>query len=110
LNHGNVDRARDLYQKALSLDPGLVEASANLGVIEARNGRLSHAIHLWESAFDRAPGKSSIGMNLARVLCEQGKTEEAKNYVLRVLRFNPDLSEARKFSQELNASPPGCGP
>lgn len=110
LNHEELDRARALYEKALALNPNLVDAGANLGVIEARSGHFSRAVKLWETAFDRAPGKSSIGMNLARTLCEGGQTEEAKKYVSRVLRFNPDLSQARRLSQHLNANPPSCAP
>lgn len=109
LNHGAVDRARDSYQKALALDPTLIDAAANLGVIEARSGHLQRAVELWQSAFERAPADSSIGMNLARTFCEAGKLDEARASVLRVLRFNPDLSSAKNLLQRLNANPPGCG-
>jgi len=114
LNHAASDqsaqaRARDLYRKALSLNPTLIDAAANLGVIEARNGNLKHAIELWQSAFDRAPADSSIGMNLARTFCESGKVGETRSVLQRVLRFNPDLSEAKQLLQSLNADPSGCG-
>jgi tetratricopeptide (TPR) repeat protein len=109
LTHGKLNRARSLYERALALDPNLVDAAANLGVIEARSGHFNLAIKLWEAALDRAPGKSSIGMNLARTLCAAGQTEEARTYVSRVLRFNPDLSEGKKLLLHLNANPPGCG-
>jgi hypothetical protein len=68
------------------------------------------AVKLWQSAFDRAPGKSEIGMNLVRIFCGSGQFDAARNAVLRVLRFNPDLSSARKILSQLNASPPGCAP
>jgi Tfp pilus assembly protein PilF len=110
LKHGAISHARELYQRALVLDPGLVDAASNLGVIEARSGHFKDAVALWQGAFDRAPGKSSIGMNLARIFCETGQTKEARPYVVRVLHFNPDLPEARKLLQHLNADPPSCGP
>jgi Cytochrome c554 and c-prime len=109
LTHGAIDRARELYRKALSLDPTLIDAATNLGVIEAKTGHLQSAIALWQSAFDHAPGKSSIGMNLARTFCESGHMKNARTYVVRVLRFNPDLSEAKKLLRHLDADPPGCG-
>jgi hypothetical protein len=108
LTHGKVDRARALYERALALNPYLIDAASNLGVIEARSGHVSLAVKLWEAAFDRAPAKSSIGMNLARTLCAVGQTEDARRYVSRVLRFNPDLSEGKKLLQHLNANPPSC--
>lgn len=109
LNHGKLDRARLLYEKVLALDPNLVDASVNLGVIEAKNGHLGRAVKLWEEAFDRAPGKSAVGMNLARVFCASGQMKEARTFVGRVLRFNPDLAEGKQLLQHLNADPPRCG-
>ncbi|HEY4905466.1 MAG TPA: tetratricopeptide repeat protein [Candidatus Sulfotelmatobacter sp.] len=108
LSHHAQDRARELYQKALALDPTLIDAATNLGVIEARSGHLSAAVALWQGAFIRAPGNSSIGMNLARTFCEAGQMKDARLYVSRVLHFNPDLTEARKLLQHLNADPPDC--
>ena len=110
LNHGALDHARELYQRALALDPTLIDAATNLGVIEAKTGHLKNAVVLWQKAFERAPGKSSIAMNLARAFCESGQTKEARSYVVRALRFNPDLTEAKKLLQHLNADPPECGP
>jgi len=48
-------------------------------------------------------------MKLARGFCESGRINEARASVLRVLRFNPDLSSAKKLLQLLDADPPGCG-
>lgn len=109
LKNGAVDHARELYRKALSLDPNSIGAATNLGVLEANAGHLQSAVKLWQGAFDRAPGKSSIGMNLARSFCASGRMKEARIYVERVLRFNPDLSEARRLLKNLTAQPPGCG-
>ncbi|HTZ48769.1 MAG TPA: tetratricopeptide repeat protein [Verrucomicrobiae bacterium] len=105
---GDDIQARSLYKKALEQDPSSVDATSNLGVLEAQEGRMTEAIRLWQFAFERAPGKSAIGMNLARVFCEGANYEVARSYVLRVLRFNPDLSSAKKLLGELNANPPGC--
>jgi predicted CXXCH cytochrome family protein len=107
---GAIDRARELYEKALALDPMLVDAATNLGVIKANQGRLPEAVQLWQGAFERSPGKSSIGMNIARAYCGTGKIVDARTYTRRVLEFNPDLSSARSLLQHLNAKPPNCGP
>src|ERR1035441_3640459 len=107
---GANDRARELYRKALALDPNLIDAATNLGVLEAQSGHLSEAVKLWQGAFQRAPGRSSIGMNLARAVCAAGQANEARNYTLRVLQFNPDLTAAKKLLNGLNADPPKCGP
>jgi tetratricopeptide (TPR) repeat protein len=107
---GATDRARELYQKALALDPNLIDAATNLGVLEAKSGHIREAVTLWQTSFQRAPGRSSIGMNLARTFCGGGQFDEARTYTLRVLQFNPDLGAAKKLLNGLNADPPKCGP
>lgn len=105
---GDIDQARELYEKALGIDPTLIDAATNLGVIEATRGNLREAVRLWEGAFQRAPGQSRIGMNIARVLCDAGQPGSARDSVLRVLEFNPDLPEAKNLLQHLSGSPPKC--
>ncbi len=107
-NHGDMDQARSLYRKALAISPGLLEAENNLGTLEARSGNMQEAAKLWEDAFQRAPGQSSIGMNLAYEFCAAGKFDAARNFTLRVLQFNPDLGAAKRLLNGLNADPAKC--
>jgi len=90
-----MNRPRELYRRALALDPNLIDASTNLGVLEAQSGHLSEAVKLWQGAFQRAPGRSSSGMNLARAfLCSwatKGCTELHAESARVQSRF--DLSE-----------------
>ena len=108
--HGATEHARQLYQNALSLDPGLIDAETNLGVIEAQDGQVDDALKLWRSAFQNAPDRSSIGLNIARAYCAEGKLFEARNYILRVLEFNPDLTAAKQMLKGFNHVPPSCSP
>lgn len=105
---GDAAKARGLYEHALQADPTLIDAAANLGVIEARAGHLDRAVTLWQDAFNRAPGRSAIGMNLAHVSCDAGQFDKARAYVARVLQFNPDLPSAKNFAKALAAAPPNC--
>lgn len=99
---GDLDRARELYRRALATDPALIDAATNLGAIEANRGHLREALKLWQDAFQRAPGQSRIGMNIARLFCDTAQSNNARDYVLRVLEFNPDLPEAKNLLQQLN--------
>jgi hypothetical protein len=105
---GHVAKARTLYERALVIDPNLVDAATNLGVIDAGSGDLPGAAKLLEGAFRRAPGKSNIGMDLARVYCAEGHIDDARNYIRQLLRFNPDFFPAKKMLVELSADPPAC--
>jgi Flp pilus assembly protein TadD len=42
--NGSTRQARDLYRRALALDPDLIDAADNLGVIEAESGQVREAI------------------------------------------------------------------
>ena len=106
---GALNDAREFYQRALAQDPSLLDAATNLGVIEANSGNLREAVMLWERAFQRAPGRSGIGMNVARAFCAAGQPDQARDFTLRVLQFNPDLDSAKKLLNGLNATPPKCG-
>jgi Flp pilus assembly protein TadD len=77
-------------------------SATNLGVLEANQGRAAEAIKPWQAAFERAPGRSEIGMSLARLFCQTEQFDVARDSVLSVLRFNPDLGPAKK--------PPRCSP
>jgi predicted CXXCH cytochrome family protein len=102
--------ARSHYQRALELDPYDNDAATNLGVIEAQDGHAERAVSLWEPAFERAPAKSAIGMNLVRVFCTLGQYDKAHAHIVRVLEFNPDLPAANTLARYLSADPPRCAP
>ena len=106
--NGKIAEAKTSYQRALAFDPDLIDAATNLGVIEAQSGNLEVAMKLWRDAFERSPGRSGIGMNLARLLCLSGSRDEARSTTSRVLEFNPDLGPAKSLAEELRHSTPDC--
>jgi predicted CXXCH cytochrome family protein len=108
LQRGATPKARELYERALAADPLSIDAAANFGVIEARDGHIDRAIKLWQDVFARAPGRSAIGMNLARLYCGAGQFPKAREFTIRVLEFNPDLPQAKALMQQLNGDSPKC--
>lgn len=108
--HKNDDEARELYERALKIDPLDNEAATNLGMIEARTGNLRHAVELWQGAFARAPYRSVIGMNLALAFCSANQKDDARKYVQRVLEFNPDYRKAKSLLANLEKEPVQCRP
>jgi Flp pilus assembly protein TadD len=107
--HGREKEARELYERALKLDPLANEAATNLGILEARSGNLRRAVELWQGA-ERAPHRSAIGMNLAMAFCVAGQKEEARRYVGRVLEFNPDYLKGKQLLAHLGEEPVQCRP
>ena len=105
---GLTDKASDHYEHALRIKPLFLDAEANLALLEANAGNLDRAAALWKSAFARAPGRSTLGINLARAMCLTGHGEESKAAIERVLRFNPDLSTARGMLKQLESGEVSC--
>jgi tetratricopeptide (TPR) repeat protein len=69
---------------------------------------MERAVSLWQQAFERVPGKSAVGMNLAQIYCSSAQFDQARAYTRRVLQFNPDLPEAKALMRSLSADPPKC--
>lgn len=108
LVHKRGQHAQELYEAALKVDPLNLDAAVNLGVLAAQSGSPTRALSLWRDAFARAPWRSSIGMNLSRLTCGLGNTEEARQSLKRVLQFNPDLPEARQLLRTLESPSAPC--
>jgi tetratricopeptide (TPR) repeat protein len=104
----DFSEARRHYERALALDPYNNDAATNLGVMEAQDGHLERSVALLEQAFERAPAKSAIGMNLVHIFCSEQQYDKARAHVVRVLEFNPDLPEASALLRSLGAHPASC--
>jgi hypothetical protein len=108
LVHKRTQHAKELYESALQIDPLNIDAAVNLGVLEAQSGSSTRALSLWRDAFARAPWRSSIGMNLARLTCNLGNADEAKLSLQRVLQFNPDQPDATQLLHAAQSQPSAC--
>jgi predicted CXXCH cytochrome family protein len=105
---GDNGAAEPLYRRALAKDPDSVLAAANLGVLLATSQRLAEALPLWTSAFERAPHRTDLGVNLAMGRCLAGDAAGAKAAIARALRHNPDSEAARTFENALDREPERC--
>ena len=108
--HEQNKEARELYERALQIDPLNNDAAADLGILEAKAGNLKRAVELWQGAFNRVPYQSAIGMNLAMVFCVAGQKDVAQKFVLRVLEFNPDYEKGKLLLENLKGDPVKCKP
>ena len=107
---GHEQHEEELYQEALAANSAATRAETDLGVLMAKDRDLGSAVKLWQDAFRRAPYRSEIGLNLAMAFCSAGQVNEARNYVMEVLDFNPDSREGKSLWRNLNRDPVGCGP
>jgi hypothetical protein len=108
--HEHEKEARELYERALKIDPLANDAAVDLGILEARSGNLRRAVELWQGAFNRMPYRSAIGLNLAMAFCGAGQKDDARRYVQRVLEFNPDYLKGKQLLAHLGEEPVQCRP
>ena len=74
---GDFDRAVDLYEQVLVLDPRNRFAYYNLGLIDQTRGDDAAAADQYEQAIAVAPDFTPAIFNLAIIRAEQGATDEA---------------------------------
>ena len=88
---GNQGRAEELYKRAISLDPALLEVASNLAGQMALQGRIKEAMQLWEKALKGNPGFTAARINLVLGHLQQGDIGLARQALEKALQFNPEL-------------------
>jgi len=93
--HGDLKSAIDNYRKALAIQPGMVEARANLGAALSAAGQFDAAIEEDLRVLAKAPNNVGVRMNLALAYYKKGDMEHAHAELLVVHAARPlDLSNA----------------
>ena len=94
LEDHDPSEARAAYQRALELDPGLVDAYVNLGRLAHEAGEAKASTRLYEQALVRSSLDPVIHFNLALALEDsQGPQEAARHYEL-AIAIDPNFSDA----------------
>ena len=91
---GQLARARDLYESALSDAPGHIDALIALGVLHAQQRNLTAAERRLRQALAIDSESQEANAHLAAVLCDRGNAEESLAFFDRVLAADPDSAEA----------------
>lgn len=86
---GRLDAAKSLFQQALALAPGLVDALNNLGAALSREGHYQEACERLEEALSRQPNNVVTLNNLASALAKLGRIDEAMAHLTAALKLDP---------------------
>jgi tetratricopeptide (TPR) repeat protein len=92
----NIPKAREMYNKALEIDPGYSQALLNLGILDFKAGLLSEAQDKLHSARLRNPEDIFINYYLGIVYLNLGNYEAAEDHLwvgVRHSDFVPSLFE-----------------
>jgi protein O-GlcNAc transferase len=88
------DAALLCYQKALQINPNLVESYNNLGILLLGRKQLDAAISCFQKALQINPDSSDVYFNLGNCFQEKGAFDEAITYYHKALSYNPYDAEA----------------
>jgi tetratricopeptide (TPR) repeat protein len=78
LQRGDVAKAREAFQNALSADPDFPEAHTNLGSVLLQSGEIDGAIRELRTALDLSPGDSSACHDLMLALQKKGNASSGE--------------------------------
>jgi tetratricopeptide (TPR) repeat protein len=92
----DLGAARERYMMALELEPGLVEARANLGCVLAEYGQNELAVDVFQVALKQYPDYADVHFHLARLLDMQGQPDAAIAHWQRFI----ELAPASPWSEE----------
>jgi tetratricopeptide (TPR) repeat protein len=74
-------RAREAFEAALALNPGVARAQSSLGFLAAEHGRLDEALEHWKKAIALDPRECDGLLALGELLRSRGRPEEARVYL-----------------------------
>jgi tetratricopeptide (TPR) repeat protein len=86
--------AEAAYRTALAIDPGLADASLNLGALLCEARRYGEAVALYDDAVRLNPGEALLHFNRAIALEDHGRLEAALASYNTSLQLAPDLADA----------------
>jgi tetratricopeptide (TPR) repeat protein len=94
LERHSPEEARQAYREAVRIDPALVDAHINLGLLHHSNAELDLAEQCYRAAIEQAPDEVLGHFNLAVILEEKGDRAGAIVAYRDVLKRQPQFAEA----------------
>lgn len=89
-----MDRAVELYEEAIRLDPWLAIAYTNLGNIRFRRQEIEEAEEQYKKALHVDARQPEAQYNLGYLMLERGQPEQSIEYFLGALEADPQFSDA----------------
>ncbi len=95
LQCGELDEARDVYEKAVALNPEHSQALANLGVVLFRLNDLDRSAEVLRKAIEADANNADTQYNYSRTLRALGQLDDAETAARRDLDLMPGHVDAR---------------
>jgi tetratricopeptide (TPR) repeat protein len=103
---GRLEAAERSYREALALDPALVPAATNLGLLLGNTGRADQGIAMLSEVLQREPDADSALANRAVLLARAGDLAGARADLEHAFAVAPRAALARSLAQLAGESSP----
>ena len=98
---GSHDQARDLYEKAISVNPAYVDALVGLGCLIINKGSWDEGISWIEEAMRANPTDSYPYEMIAAIYADKKEPDKALEYVEKAARLNAKCRLSSAATQEM---------
>ncbi|HLK17704.1 MAG TPA: FG-GAP-like repeat-containing protein [Bryobacteraceae bacterium] len=95
--------ARDLFERAISIQRDNTSAINNLGVLYIKMGQVADAVAAFRYGIRVAPDDDMLYLNLGRVYIQSGDREKARALMSEWLDRNPNNQAAQRAMRELDS-------
>ncbi len=90
----NFKNAKNAYEKIIKLNPDIISAHYNLGLVLTKLGENEKAIRCYEQVIRKNPQVADAHNNLGLIYYKLGDTKKALNYYENAIKINPNYSNA----------------
>jgi tetratricopeptide (TPR) repeat protein len=98
---GNYLRAKELLEKANSIDPEFYFSYNDLGIVLMKMKKFGDANAAFSVALAIQPDSAEINYNIAQKLLMMEKNNEALNYAKKALELEPDSESIKKLIKKI---------
>lgn len=88
---GDINKAVQMLQRAVSIDPTRYEAFRLLGVASGNSGQHAQAADYFMKAKNLKPDEAAAWINLAMATANAGNLEQAQQYQAKALELDPEV-------------------
>ena len=97
----NYSRAKELLEKANSMDPEFYFSYNDLGAVLMKLNRYGEANAAFSVALAVRPDSPEINFNIARSLMMLGKNHDAESYAKKALELSPESEKIKKLISKI---------
>jgi tetratricopeptide (TPR) repeat protein len=90
---GQLDKAKEVYEKAVHYDPRMIDALRNLGAVNAMQKNFPEAIKWFKQGLEYDPENATLNFYLGSAYKDSGQPELGQPFLEKAYRLDPKLKK-----------------